>query len=482
MKAKLETAKAIILVLFLILSAIVYVLSGYSARNTAASSGGPPTGTTGAPGEMNCTGCHNPNAQTGQFAIVAPTSYVPGQTYAIQLQHTTADNSRSVWGFELTSLTGTNSAAGTFTNTTANTWSRTANNRNYIEQTVLGSYSGQFGGATWSFNWTAPATNVGAVTMYAAGLQGDNSDSDSGDQTYLRTAVIQPAATVVIHHGFADFDGDGKADPSVFRPSTGIWYINRSTSGFMGFQFGNANDKLTPADFDGDDKADVSVWRADAAGGAFYIFQSLTNTVRADNFGLTGDDPSVVGDWDGDGKADPAVFRNAAVGSQSYFYYRGSLNNPSGNVTYHRWGTTGDRPMRGDFDGDGKQDLAVFRPSNSLWYILQSSTGQLRIDSWGLTSDKFVNADYDGDNKTDLAVFRGGNWYVKQSSNGQPAYFTWGLSSDIPVPADYDGDAKTDIAVYRNGTWYIRLSTTGLMRVQSFGIGTDSAVPAAFVN
>lgn len=482
MKSNLNKIKAIILMLFVTLSVSFYFTSDFSVNNTIASIGGPPAGNTGAPGETNCTNCHNANGQTGQFSIIAPTNYLPGQTYTIQVRHATADTSRSVWGFELTSLTGTNVAAGTFTNSTANTRTRTANSRNYVEQNSVGAYSGQIGEAIWSFDWTAPATNVGAVTMYASGLQGDNNDSDSGDQTYSQTAVIQPATAVVIHHGFCDFDGDGKADPSVFRPSTGVWYINRSTSGFMALQFGIATDKLTPADFDGDDKADIAVWRPISSASAnFYVFQSLTGTIRIDDFGITGDDPVVVGDWDGDGKADPAVYRDSAAGSQSYFYYRGSLNNSGGNITYLRWGTTGDKPMRGDFDGDGKQDLAVFRPSNATWYILQSSNGQARNDYWGIVTDKFVNADYDGDGKTDLAVFRGGTWYIKQSSNGQAVYFNWGLNTDVAVPADYDGDGKTDVAIYRNGVWYSRLSSTAAMSVQTFGLSTDSALPGAFV-
>jgi spore coat protein A, manganese oxidase len=207
--------------------------------------------------------------------------------------------------------------------------------------------------------------------------------------------------------------------------------------------------------------------------------QSSTSTMRIERFGQTGDKPVTVGDWDGDGKADPSVYRDSAVGSQSYFYYRGSLNNPSGNVTYIPWGTTGDKPMRGDFDGDGKVDPAVFR--NGVWYINQSSNNQLRTDYWGLATDKFVPADYDGDGKTDLAVFRNGVWYVKQSSDGLPVYYNWGLNTDTLVPADYDGDGKTDAAVNRSGIWYIRQSSNGNMSAQIFGLSSDVPVPSAFV-
>ena len=279
-----------------------------------------------------------------------------------------------------------------------------------------------------------------------------------------------------------DFDGDGSADLSVFRPSNGTWYLNRSTSGFYAQQFGISTDKLVPADYDGDGRTDIAVWReAPTMQAAFYIFQSTTNTVRIEQFGQTGDDSTVVGDWDGDGKADIAVYRNAASGAQSYFFYRGSLNNPGGNTTFLAWGTNGDKAVRGDFEGDGKIDLAVFRPSTNLWYIKQSSNALVRYENWGVSTDKFVPADYDSDGKTDLAVFRNGVWYILQSSDNLPLYRFWGLNTDSLVPADYDGDGKADSAVYRGGVWYILQSSDAVAQYFNFGLSNDKPVPAAYI-
>lgn len=315
-----------------------------------------------------------------------------------------------------------------------------------------------------------PFTHADAVSSDLP-VNGPNPGRGGGAVIFLPQAVVQ--------HTPFDFDGDGRADQSVFRadadPAIGDFRVLKSSDGNkLGFSWGLPGDKIAPADYDGDGKADIAVWRESE--GNFYILNSADGTMKIDNFGLAGD-KLTVGDWDGDGKAEPAVYRD---GAQSHFYYRGSLNNPNGDITFVPFGTSGDKPMRGDFDGDGKADAALFRPSNATWYILQSSNGQVRYENWGVASDTFVPADYDGDAKTDLAVFRNGTWYIKRSSNGQPLYMSFGLSTDTPVPADYDGDGKADVAVYRAGIWYLNRTTAGF-GVVNFGLASDQPVPSAYI-
>ena len=284
-----------------------------------------------------------------------------------------------------------------------------------------------------------------------------------------------------------DYDGDLKADLSIFRPSEANWYILRSTNGFFGMHWGNSTDKPAPADYDGDGKTDIAVWReAPATLAQFYIFNSSNNTVRVENFGQTGDDSSVVGDWDGDGKADIAVYRDGATpGAQSFFFYRGSLNNPNGITTFLPWGIRGDRPARGDFDGDGRFDPAVFRPSDTLWYVWQTSNFQVRYQQWGLMTDRLVPADYDGDGSTDIAVYRPSNgfWYILNSTNGTFNFRQWGLSTDALVPGDYNGDGKAEVAVYRPSeqVWYVPVCASFNIFGTKFGTTNDIAVPSAFV-
>ena len=260
-----------------------------------------------------------------------------------------------------------------------------------------------------------------------------------------------------------DYDADGKADLSVYRPGNGTWYLQQSTAGFTAVPFGLSTDLIAPEDFDGDGKTDIAVFRS----GAWYIQQSSAGFTSV-SFGTAGDIP-MPGDFDGDNKADVAVFR----ASNNTWYINGSTAGFSATT----FGSAGDKPVAGDYDGDGKTDIAVFRPSNGTWYLLRSQAGFTAV-AFGVSGDKLVPADYDGDSKTDVAVFRNGNWYIQRSQAGFISY-GFGLGTDTPVAADYDGDAKADPAVYRDGSWYLLQSTAGFTAA-SFGQANDKPTEAAY--
>ena len=162
--------------------------------------------------------------------------------------------------------------------------------------------------------------------------------------------------------------------------------------------------------------------------------------MTAAQFGLGTDTPA-PGDYDGDGKADVAVFR----GSAGSFYILRSSDNLFAGIAY---GMGGDTPVAADYDGDGRADAAVWR--YGAWNVLYSSTGASQTFTFGdPATDKAVQNDYDGDGKVDVAIWRASNgrWYILQSSKkaqpggqAQPDYqreVTWGQNGDTPVPAFY---------------------------------------------
>ncbi|MDQ3130203.1 MAG: VCBS repeat-containing protein [Acidobacteriota bacterium] len=279
----------------------------------------------------------------------------------------------------------------------------------------------------------------------------------------------------------ADFDGDGRTDLSIFRPSESNWYVLGSTSGFSIVKFGFPTDTLVPGDYDGDRKTDYAVFRAMATpkGAAdYFILNSNTFTFSGFAWGLPGDIPLVGGDYDGDRITDVAVFRP----SNNTFYIRNSTN---ATATVALFGSSGDIPLVMDYNGDGRDDLAVFRPSNQTWYIARpTGTPAQNFDAipFGQAGDRLVPADYTGDNRDDIAVYRPGNgtWYIRDSATGTVSLVVFGNATDIPVPGDYDGDGRDDQAVYRNGQWFLNRSSGGVT-VQNFGLGSDLPVPAEYI-
>jgi len=172
-------------------------------RTVHAFSAGPPAGYTGAPQEEPeaCAECHvPPDAGTGRISITAPQTYVPGHTYPVTVTHTNADPTRLRWGFELTVLdNASDEKAGELQGIDGTT--QVLNNagpgsaRQYIEHTAVGTFVGQQNGASWTFNWTAPSTDVGPVTFYAAGNQANNDGNTSGDYIYRTFVASAPASS-----------------------------------------------------------------------------------------------------------------------------------------------------------------------------------------------------------------------------------------------------------------------------------------------
>ncbi len=387
-------------------------------------------------------------------------------------------------------------------------WWQEATLRTAAEVMTSGTYRTTSSGGAGQTN-PAPPTNMNASFTGVASPNGTwtlrLTDGCTGDTGAITAANLTVTTAAPATDANTDFDGDGKTDFVVARGTTTplteatapnmapisrmarnpevkgrvksteqpenaitppiYWYSKLSGNGATGVgQLGDAaTDFIVTEDFDGDGKDDLTVWTEAAATQAnFKILQSSTNTVRVETFGQTGDDPAVVGDYDGDGKADPAVYRCpgiAAPAGQCFFFYRGSLNNPSGNVTYVPWGFGNDGnffPYTGDFDGDGKNDFCVQRSNPSQagqgQFVLLKSTGGVEYVNWGNDSDFLIPGDYDGDGKTDFCVRRtvsGTRQNFILTRTGATSQVQWGITGDSSVPGDYDGDGKTDLAIWR---------------------------------
>ncbi|MBK8150384.1 MAG: CHRD domain-containing protein [Acidobacteria bacterium] len=347
-------------------------------------------------------------------------------------------------------------------------------------------------------NLSPTAAASGAVTDFLCTFSAPQTTALKTAQLYLNLhTVANPGGEIRgqiqrRRSTVLDIDGDSKTD--FINTRTGAtnteWWIALSGGGTSIFPFGLTTDNVRPrtvaCDFDGDGKDDPAIWRTGASpAAAFYIYQSSNNIVRFEQFGTTGDNPSVVYDYDGDGRCDPAVYRSSA----GTWFYLGSSNNAAKNITYTVFGGTSSFPNPGDYDGDGRGDFQIQQSAN--WWILNSADASVNVVNFGTASFFGNPGDFDGDGKTDVAgsITEGSNraWYYVSSLNPTQNVLNtrvpFGDVSARRAQGDYDGDGKSDPGMYVTsaavmpspGYWALQ-SSNGQPLIVTWGLSADVSV------
>jgi extracellular elastinolytic metalloproteinase len=370
--------------------------------------------------------------------------------YAIDPGATCGDpDASSLAGYQIwTSPDGT-----TFTQRNTGTYS--AGNNHQLNTTTFG----------------AAIANVRYVRLYMTGNQGgsfmDMSELEVFGTTGGGGSTINWAA-----QNSVDFNNDHITDlGALYRglsPQDSLWYA----PGTFQIYFGATTDIPVPGDYNGDGKTDAAIFRPST--GLWYgPGTGLAQIVIQMNLGQAGDIP-IPGDYDGDGKTDPAIYRP----STGLFFAVLS----GGGTKSSTFGAPGDIPVPRDYDGDGKTDFGIYRQNASnglsLWYAPLSGGGVYQI-YFGAAGDKPVPGDYDGDKKAEAVIFRSstGLWYGPKSSGGLFQTIV-GQAGDIPIPGYYDNNLVMDPAYYRpsTGLWFAVLSGGGTARFDNLGQSTDVPV------
>jgi len=294
--------------------------------------------------------------------------------------------------------------------------------------------------------------------MYISGDGNGIHENIISDCSYRGIHLLAGAANTWVYNNVFRDNTSQAAD----NGSGNIWNKPKTAvnSNIVGGPYlgGNYWDTYTGHDTDGDKLGDTPYSINGSAGtsdGLPLIYVTMPSPTPGPT--PSGLGTVVSGDYNGDGKADLAIFRAAS----GLWAIRG--------ITRTYFGAENDLPVSGDYNGDGTADIALFRGAAGLWAV----RGVTRV-YFGGSSDSPVAGDYNGDGNCDIGIFRGssGLWAVRGVTR---SYF--GADSDIPVSGDYSGDGSVDIALFRGsaGLWAVR----GVTRTY-FGGSDDLPIPGDY--
>ena len=207
--------------------------------------------------------------------------------------------------------------------------------------------------------------------------------------------------------------------------------------------------------------------------GVYYLRNTNTagNADLAFAFGSTGDIP-VTGDWNGDGIDTIGMYRNGV-------YYLRNTNTAGNADLAFAFGSTGDIPVTGDWNGDGIDTIGMYR--NGVYYLRNTNTvGNADLAfAFGSPGDIPVTGDWNGDGIDTIGMYRNGVYYLRNTNTAGNAdlAFAFGSTGDIPVTGDWNGDGIDTIGMYRNGVYYLRNTNTAGNADLAFAFGSTGDIP-----
>lgn len=200
-------------------------------------------------------------------------------------------------------------------------------------------------------------------------------------------------------------------------------------------------------------------------------------------FGGGGDKP-IVGDWNGDGTDTVGVFRNGL------FILSNSTDGSTQDILFS-FGISGDQPVAGDWNGDGIDTIGLYR--NGTFFLLNANSPGSPVITFelGIPGDVGIAGDWNGDGVDTTGVFRptDGALYLKNANSTGFAdlVLTYGLPGDKPVTGDWNGDGTDTIGIYRTeqvggptvARFYLRNSNTNGFADLVFAFGAPGDLPLA---
>jgi len=254
-------------------------------------------------------------------------------------------------------------------------------------------------------------------------------------------------------------------------PGTWNWFLDANGDGTwdagdtLGY-IGQSGDIAVVGDWNGSGTKKIGIfrnglWVLDYNGNGAWDGTTLD---RAIYLGQAGDIP-VVGDWNGDGRDKVGIFRNGlwVLDYNGNGMWDGGLG--SGLDLWASLGQAGDIPVVGDWNGSGTKKIGIFRPGTTAMWLLDyngdfqwDGTPADRLIYLGQSGDIPVAGDWNGDGRDKVGVFRSGLWVLDYNGNGVwdgPSIdrtATLGQAGDIPVLGDWNGSGTKKIGVFRAGT------------------------------